>query len=111
MCVQVQALGGDAAVDSIALGPIPHPAEEGAGGEGAQAAAAVAAAIDGRQTQRQQQPIAARQGQERRRPAAVLGDGVAEFSEIAVAAGALGRFPGSGIMPLVRQFIGLEAVS
>lgn len=57
---------------------------------------------EGKQQQHEQQP---------RQPAVVLGDGVQEFSEIAVAAGALGRFPGSGIMPLIRQFVGLEAVS
>lgn len=37
------------------------------------------------------------------------GDGVKRYSEIDAAAGALGRFPGSQVMPLIRQFIGLEA--
>lgn len=36
------------------------------------------------------------------------GDGVQRFSEIDAAAGALGRFPGSQAMPLIRQFIGLQ---
>ena len=130
--MQVQALGGEAAVDSIPLGPIQHPQEEGnAGGSGeeqAPAAAATAAAANGRSgEQREQQQLAAAQRQQyieqqqveqdleqqrqRRRPAVVLGDGVSEFTEIAAAAGVLGRFPGSQVMPLVRQFVGLEAVS
>ena len=37
------------------------------------------------------------------------GDGVRRFSEIDAPAGALGRFPGSQVMPLIRQFVGLEA--
>ena len=89
---------------------------------------ATAAAANGRSgEQRDQQQLAAAQRQQyieqqqveqdleqqrqRRRPAVVLGDGVSEFTEIAAAAGALGRFPGSQVMPLVRQFVGLEAVS
>lgn len=39
-------------------------------------------------------------------PAAFRGDGVATFSEPAAAAGALGRFPGLQVMPLIRQFAG-----
>ena len=34
----------------------------------------------------------------------VFGDGVARFDEVAAARGALGRFPGSEVMPLLRQF-------
>ena len=36
------------------------------------------------------------------------GDAVCKFGEAAAAAGFLGRFPGSAIMPLVRQFIGMN---
>ena len=36
------------------------------------------------------------------------GDAVNSFGEAAAAAGFLGRFPGSAIMPLVQQFIGLN---
>ena len=122
---QVRALGGDDAVRRIPLGPIPHPSEERApasgGGSGAAAAAAAAAAgpaaeaaNGGAGQQQAQQRQQRQQGQQhqqqqwqRRGPAAVLGDGVAEFSEIAVAAGGLGRFPGSQVMPLIRQFVGL----
>jgi 2,3-diphosphopglycerate-independent phosphoglycerate mutase len=39
-------------------------------------------------------------------PAPAAGDGVAAFSERAAAAGALGRFPGSELMALVREFVG-----
>lgn len=111
----VQVLGGDEAVDRIAMGPIAHPVEEGASVQPGIAAEGAANGhvlqqeqssgpqqAEGKQQQHEQQP---------RQPAVVLGDGVQEFSEIAVAAGALGRFPGSGIMPLIRQFVGLEAVS
>ncbi len=36
------------------------------------------------------------------------GDAVDSFGEAAAAAGFLGRFPGSAIMPLVQQFIGMN---
>ncbi len=36
------------------------------------------------------------------------GDTVNSFGEAAAAAGFLGRFPGSAIMPLVQQFIGMN---
>ena len=36
------------------------------------------------------------------------GDAVNSFGEAAAAAGFLGRFPGSAIMPLVQQFIGMN---
>jgi hypothetical protein len=39
------------------------------------------------------------------------GDGVQRFSEVDAAAGALGRFPGSQVMLLIRQFVGLEQAS
>ncbi|GAB4817188.1 hypothetical protein N2152v2_004234 [Parachlorella kessleri] len=38
----------------------------------------------------------------------LCGDGVQRFSEIDAAGGALGRFPGSQVMTLVKQFVGLE---
>lgn len=34
----------------------------------------------------------------------VFGDGVGRFDEVAAARGALGRFPGSEVMPFLRQF-------
>ena len=36
----------------------------------------------------------------------VFGDRVDRFDEVAAARGALGRFPGSEVMPLLRQFAG-----
>lgn len=42
-------------------------------------------------------------------PRLVLGDAVAAFDELSAARGALGRFPGSEAMPLLKRFIGLEA--
>ena len=35
----------------------------------------------------------------------VCGDAVGRFDEVAAARGALGRFPGSEVMPLLRQFV------
>lgn len=117
---QVQSLGGTAAVERIPLGPIPHPEEEEggppAGNEGGQLAALTAVLALGRQQQQQREGSQQQQPQQRReelrqpRPAAVLGDEVAVFNEIDAAAGALGRFPGSQVMPLIRQFTGLEPV-
>ncbi|GIL47029.1 hypothetical protein Vafri_3864 [Volvox africanus] len=40
-------------------------------------------------------------------PQAVRGDPVRAFDEVSVARGALGRFPGSQVMGLVKQFVGL----
>lgn len=37
------------------------------------------------------------------------GDAVASFDEISAAAGALGRFPGQQVMPLVKSFMSLGA--
>ncbi|PSC70414.1 archaeal type cofactor-independent phosphoglycerate mutase [Micractinium conductrix] len=143
----VEAMGGDAAVQSIPLGGIPHPGEEGNGtaaGQAAEAAAGQAGGVEERQQQQQQQqqegpPAAAsqqyqqgpsaaafrqqqqqhggpppasqqQQDEQQQQPQARWPSAVASFDEIAVAAGPLGRFPGSQVMPLVRQFIGLEAV-
>jgi len=39
-------------------------------------------------------------------PQAVLGDSVAAFDELSAASGSLGRFPGSQVMPLLKQFAG-----
>jgi hypothetical protein len=41
-------------------------------------------------------------------PQAVLWDGVAAFDEISAARGALGRFPGSEVMPLLKRFAAAE---
>jgi hypothetical protein len=41
-------------------------------------------------------------------PQVVLGDGVCSFDELSVARGGLGRFPGSQVMPLIKQFVGVE---
>ena len=89
----VAALGGDETVLAIPLGPIAHPIEGGGersnGGGGAShpalmvAGAAAAVAV------------------------AVAGDAVAEFSEAAAAEGALGRFPGSQVMSVIKDFAGV----
>ncbi|KXZ52807.1 hypothetical protein GPECTOR_8g193 [Gonium pectorale] len=42
-------------------------------------------------------------------PQAVRGDPVRAFDEVSVARGALGRFPGSQVMPLVKQLAGVAA--
>lgn len=40
-------------------------------------------------------------------PQEVLGDGVCAFDELSAARGGLGRFPGSQVMPLLKQFVGV----
>ncbi len=126
--VQVRTLGGDAAVQAIPLGPIPHPEEQRQqqqqqqqqGGSSSQAGGAIAAppsasvaagssgggSEDAQADGQQQLPPPQQQAtQPQLEP---LGDPVVAFDEISVAAGVLGRFPGSQVMPLIRQFIGLE---
>ena len=122
LLLQVRTLGGDLAVQAIPLGPIPHPEEQQQDGSGSQAGGAAflqPAALAGgsggnlqdtqtggqQAVRQQQQPPQQRQQMQRLEP---LGDQVVAFDEISVAAGALGRFPGSQVMPLVRQFVGLE---
>ncbi len=39
-------------------------------------------------------------------PQAVRGDPVRSFDEVSAARGALGRFPGSQVMPLIKQYAG-----
>lgn len=41
-------------------------------------------------------------------PQVVAGDGVSSFSELAAARGSLGRFLGSQVMPLIKQFVGVD---
>ena len=38
---------------------------------------------------------------------AVRGDAVRSFDEVSAARGGLGRFPGSGVMTLIKQFAGV----
>lgn len=122
--LQVRTLGGDAAVQAIPLGPIPHPEEEQqqGGGGGSQpggaaflqptaAAAGSGGSLQGTQTggqQAAQQQTVRQDQQQHLQQLQPLGDRVVAFDEISVAAGALGRFPGSQVMPLVRQFVGVE---
>ncbi|KAL4448400.1 hypothetical protein ABPG75_005619 [Micractinium tetrahymenae] len=136
----VEALGGNAAMERIPLGPIPHPGEQpagaaqqapaAAGAAAGQAAVAAGAAqpAGGQQMQARQGDPSQQEGeqlhqqqqadhhqQQQQQQAATSpsgrwgGAGAAQFDEIAVAAGQLGRFPGSQVMPLIRQFVGLEA--
>lgn len=39
-------------------------------------------------------------------PQAVRGDPVRSFDEVSAVRGALGRFPGSQVMPLIKQYAG-----
>ncbi len=86
--------GGPAALARAPLRPIPPPeaAVAAAGGDAAALARLGAAACAA--------------GGAPSAPAPTAGDGVAAFSESAAAAGALGRFPGSELMALVREFVG-----
>lgn len=40
-------------------------------------------------------------------PQALYGDRVGAFDELSAGAGALGRFPGSEVMPLIKRFVGV----
>lgn len=87
-------LGGLAELQQQPLQPIPHPGE-----------ALPTLAEFGQQVARQgaaAAPSAAAEVAADR----LCGDPVQVFSELAAGHGALGRFPGSGVMPLVRQFLG-----
>jgi len=85
----VHALGGNEAAQHIALGPIPHPsgAENGA----------IGALLE------RNNGVIGSGGLAR----AVWGDGVAKFSEVDATEGALGRFPGSQMLGVVKQFAGV----
>lgn len=87
--LQVKHMGGSAAVSKIPLKHIPHPSN-----------------ADSRVTL----STLAQAAQQRTQTAAVsahkTGDSVQTFGEAAAAAGFLGRFPGSEVMPLVQQFTG-----
>ena len=40
----------------------------------------------------------------------LCGDSIHVFNELSAGRGALGRFPGAGVMPLVCQFLGTQAL-
>ncbi len=84
----VDALGGDSAVRGIPLKPIPHP------NPGESVADLLA-------TRAENGP----EGTAAVETSAQHGDSVREFDEVAAAQGALGRFPGSQVMPLIRSFL------
>jgi len=44
-------------------------------------------------------------------PQVALGDGVTSFDELSAARGGLGRFPGSQVMGLIKQFVGVDVVA
>lgn len=81
----VEALGGSSAVEGIPLEPIPHP-------DPAERVADLLAKAESR-------------GRAAAETGAIHGDGVGRFDEVAAAQGALGRFPGSQVMPLLRSFL------
>ncbi len=87
----VECLGGPTAVAHVPMGLIPHPVDGGV--EGVVRAGRAAAAKSGRDVGRAQRAV---------------WDVVTTYDEVAAARGALGRFPGSEFMPLVRQFCGVE---
>lgn len=93
----VRAAGGPQAVARVPLGPIPHPhAAPGAG----TARAGNGHANGGQRADENQEHAEQRGG-----PAGwVAGDGVRRFGEAAAAEGALGRFPGSQVLPLIKSF-------
>ena len=82
----MEALGGSSAVEGIPLEPIPHP------DPAERVADLLAKATESK-------------GRAAAETGAMHGDGVGRFDEVAAAQGALGRFPGSQVMPLVRSFL------
>eukprot|EP00887_Chlorella_sp_A99_P007404 scaffold2.g7404.t1 len=95
----VKCLGGSEAVGRIPLGEIPHPSSE----ESERVLAAAAANTSSSSAQQQSEP--ADPGGSRRLHGLTFGDSVAAFSELDAAEGALGRFPGSQLMTLIKEFI------
>ncbi|CAL8468172.1 g7711 [Coccomyxa elongata] len=82
----VEALGGDSAVRGIPLEPIPHP------DPGESIADLLATKIENESVVTAAVETSAQHV-------------VREFDEVAAAQGALGRFPGSQVMPLIRSFL------
>ena len=94
----VHALGGDEAVQEIPLGPIPHPKAEhqqhnGGGGGGGDGGGATRAAS-----------INTTNGRRKHDDRIMNGDSVSCFTEFDAAEGSLGRFPGSQVMGVVKDF-------
>lgn len=86
---QVQTLGGLEKLQQQPLSPIPHPEED------------LPNLVDfgrGLAQRHQERPSI-----EMHR---LSGDKVRVYSEVVAAQGALGRFTGAAVMPLVRQFLG-----
>ena len=86
--IQVEQMGGLQQVQRQPLEPISHPSES-----------QPSLLEFGRSLAAAQQERAATAA-----PVRVAGDAVETFGELAAARGALGRFTGAGVMPLVRQF-------
>ncbi|KAK9817062.1 hypothetical protein WJX72_008993 [[Myrmecia] bisecta] len=87
-------LVGEAALADVKVEPLPHPAPT---------EMQPVAAVMGAQALARQQLVIPGTTQH------ALGDGVTTFDETAAARGALGRFPGSQVMGLVCQFVGVKA--
>ena len=84
----MDALGGSSAVQGIPLKPIPHPDPK-------ESIADLLATRGENESE----------GAAAEKDSAQHGDCVRDFDEVAVAQGALGRFPGSQVMPLIRSFL------
>ena len=82
-------MGGSAAVSKIALQHIPHPSNTNS-----QTTLSTLAQAAQRRTQNKAESTHR------------AGDNVVTFGEAVAASGFLGRFPGSEVMPLVKQFTG-----
>ena len=89
---QVEQLGGASCVMNTPLTHIPHPSPS-------DPSVALHALAQAALRRRKMNPLMETQS---------TGDVVNSFGEAAAAAGFLGRFPGSAIMPLVQQFIGMN---
>ncbi len=115
---QVQALGGEAVMEQIPLGLISHPQANRQPSAGDVASIWGPDPLRNSETQQLGQQVngtststshATRNGNGGIVPPfLVVGDSVDAYDEIAAACGALGRFPGSQVMGVVRDFTGMD---
>jgi 2,3-diphosphopglycerate-independent phosphoglycerate mutase len=120
----VHALGGDVAIQKIPLGPIPHPKAEkvvegGGENQGVVGNGNGAFLLNERTNgilNGNTNPLALLNGssgnsgvggEERSKGTCLYGDAVSKFTEFDAAEGALGRFPGSQVMLVVKEYAGV----
>jgi len=109
VCDAGMAFGGDEAVRSIPLGHIPHPKMQMATGvEGDEGITLSVGSVKGAFPLKQEaNGIGAASSETANRKPRVSGDCVHRFTELDAAEGVLGRFPGSQVLPVIKEFVGI----